>query len=560
MLTRIIKALSEMPFASEAELADFLGVSRSVVHRALKVLRKAGFAGRVWHGTPQVAPCYRHYMTRRGIEEASRMIGLKSAAEYVRAYPMSSQWLRILIQRMDAVVAVYRVAAMMSPGIDGLRARVSFYRRGSCDALITLHDGRSFGIVRQGVALKRARLNDRLRAIHQGRRPRPGTVLILTPSPWERDVTADYWRSKALMGAFVAAETADTLTDADRPAWRPISSLTWDLESAKQVSAQGSAGDDMLASSPARTRASIPDPDAGVSAAPTFRLTEDEKKAFAIITDHAMISRQELRQWMGSLESRISQILRSLVDTWGLVERHGKRGCYRYTLSDEGAKYIAYRDRTQLSSTRGRWSTVPLAVPQGKRKFYAGHLVDTWARQPEHTEDTHWFLSRLAAETRHDSASTLVWTVPEWRSERAFHWNQWSITPDAVGMMIAGGARVPFFLERERHAKYRGGIRKKLGPYERYYDSPFTQGDLPPFPVALFVVDSEKIEERYLTTAAEDKLSLPILVSCMPELVQNGILGRAWRPLWEPPSTPRMSLSELAGYAWRRIDKRMARR
>ena len=46
----------------------------------------------------------------------------------------------------------------MSPGIDGLRPHMEFHRRGRFDATITLHDGRNFGIVRQGPALRRRSL------------------------------------------------------------------------------------------------------------------------------------------------------------------------------------------------------------------------------------------------------------------------------------------------------------------------------------------------------------------------------------------------------------------
>ncbi len=78
---------------------------------------------------------------------------------------MSKEWLTLLIRRMDAVAAVYRLAASPSPGIDGLRSRVEFHRRGRFDASITRHDGRSFGVVRPGPALRRRSLYDRLRAI-----------------------------------------------------------------------------------------------------------------------------------------------------------------------------------------------------------------------------------------------------------------------------------------------------------------------------------------------------------------------------------------------------------
>ena len=68
----------------------------------------------------------------------------------MRAYPVSREWLALLIRRMDAVDAVYRLAASLSPGIDGLRSHVEFHRRGRFDATITLHDGRTFGVVRRG--------------------------------------------------------------------------------------------------------------------------------------------------------------------------------------------------------------------------------------------------------------------------------------------------------------------------------------------------------------------------------------------------------------------------
>ena len=76
------------------------------------------------------------------------MLGFATPSDFVRAYPMSREWLTLLIRRMDAVASVYRLAASMSPGTDGLPSKVEFHRRGRFDATITLHDGRSFGVVR----------------------------------------------------------------------------------------------------------------------------------------------------------------------------------------------------------------------------------------------------------------------------------------------------------------------------------------------------------------------------------------------------------------------------
>ena len=66
------------------------------------------------------------------------MLGFDTPSALVRAYPMSKEWLTLLIRRMDAVASIYRLAASMSPGIEGLRSHLEFHRRDRFDATITL--------------------------------------------------------------------------------------------------------------------------------------------------------------------------------------------------------------------------------------------------------------------------------------------------------------------------------------------------------------------------------------------------------------------------------------
>ena len=115
--------------------------------------------------TAHLPSSHRYYLTANGIGEAAGLLGLATPSDFVRAYPMSREWLALFIRRMDSVAAVYRLAASISPGTGSLRSHVEFHRRGRLDATITLHDGRSFGVVRQGLALRRRSLYDRLRAI-----------------------------------------------------------------------------------------------------------------------------------------------------------------------------------------------------------------------------------------------------------------------------------------------------------------------------------------------------------------------------------------------------------
>ncbi len=119
---------------------------------------------------------------------------------------------------------------------------------------------------------------------------------------------------------------------------------------------------------------------------------------------------------------------------------------------------------------------------------------------------------------------------------------------------------MPFYLEHELRARHPRGVAARLRPYERYYYSTEHEDDQPPFPITLFVVDTEEVEDTYVSTAARmTRMSLPILVSCIPVLSTTGILGPSWRPLWEPES-PRLHLSALANYQWDSLYHRMRHR
>lgn len=140
---QLLDALSRMPFIDSVELALILGEPRSTVHRALTGLLAEGIAGRVSHGTVHLPSSRRRYLTANGVREATGALGFDTPSDYVRAYPMSREWLTLFIRRMDTVASVYRLAATMSPGSDGLRTRMEFHRRGRFDAAITLNVGHS---------------------------------------------------------------------------------------------------------------------------------------------------------------------------------------------------------------------------------------------------------------------------------------------------------------------------------------------------------------------------------------------------------------------------------
>ena len=558
---QLLDALSRTPFIDSAELARILGEAHATVHRALTGLLADDIAGRVSHGTAHLPSSQRYYLTANGIRQAAELLGFATPSDFVRAYPVSREWLTLLIRRLDAVASIYRLAASLSPGIDGLRSRVEFHRRGRFDATITLHDGRSFGVVRQGLALRRRSLYDRLRAIAEyDYIRRPGTILILVPSVWEERLTTRFCEERNIRDCYVAVESRESLERRDLRLWCCTS---WVIGSSffslKAVIARNSPGGGPGSQSPERKRASIPHPERMAQAAPVFGVSPSEKRTLDLITDHPMIAREHLAVWLGVSEGRVSQMMRNLVNTWDLVERRGKRGDTRYTLSGEGIRYVTHRDRAQLPTTQGIWSTALTTDKQGRRR-HVGHRIETWARQTKHADGITWFLSKLEAETKADPHSELEWSVPTARSDRAYNWGDSAIAPDAVGHLLAGGLHIPFYFEHELRARHPRGVIARLRPYERYYWSPEHEHDQPPFPTTLFVVDTEDVEDTYVSTAAQmSRMSLPILVSCIPVLSTEGILGRSWRPLWEPESS-RLPLSGLSAYQWDSLYHRMRHR
>ena len=131
---QVLDSLGRMPFVDSAELALILADPHATIHRALAGLLADGIVGRVSHGTAHLPSSQRYYLTAWGISEAPEILGFQTPSDFVRAYPVSREWLALLIRRMDAVAAVYRLASSLSPGVDGLRSHVEFHRRGRFDS------------------------------------------------------------------------------------------------------------------------------------------------------------------------------------------------------------------------------------------------------------------------------------------------------------------------------------------------------------------------------------------------------------------------------------------
>ena len=100
----------------------------------------------------------------------------------LRSRAVSQQWRRILLERLDAVASIYRLASAVVSAAHPVCLRL--YRAAPLDAAMLRPGGRTPGVVRQGPAADCAAFAKRLWRLGQG--PLPGAVLVLT-SCWRTE-------------------------------------------------------------------------------------------------------------------------------------------------------------------------------------------------------------------------------------------------------------------------------------------------------------------------------------------------------------------------------------
>ena len=109
----LFRRLAAMPFLDRIEMAALSGWSQSAVYGAARQLEDDGLIASVPHGTELVAPTRRFHLTADGLrrlaqEENADLEGL------LLDLPVSARWRRVLLERLDAVAVVYRLASAVA--------------------------------------------------------------------------------------------------------------------------------------------------------------------------------------------------------------------------------------------------------------------------------------------------------------------------------------------------------------------------------------------------------------------------------------------------------------
>ena len=517
----LLRTLAEMPFLDRLELASVTGWSRGAVYRGVGRLERDGCAASVPHATGVVALTRRCHLTADGLRRLAEMEGT-GVEELLRLHPVSDRWRRILLERLDGVAVIYRLAAAVSNLAHSIGFR--WYRAAPLDAAMTSSGGLTLGILRQGRTADRTGFAKRIWRLGQG--PLPGLVLILIPD----EVSLRHARrllARTPVNALLALEADAVSAGPGHRIWRPpAGNATLDLRYALE---RLRPGGELPVEEPL-AQAALPGDD--VDALPIL-LKPAEKSALDLLADWPWLSRRELAALLAVSEPRVSQLAVSM-EGHGLATRPRGAGG-RLALSDRGLALLARRDRASVSAARKRWSAAPVdrSRPLHWRNVSGGRSRQL-LRNLEHTAAVHRFIADLAAQAR-----ALGWDTaqldPPHRASRHFphQGGRRSVHPDAFGLLRQERKAWAFLLEWERRAVRPATMSQRLAPYLRYYSTPRPTDDHGVRPGVLVVFDDDiaaghflRLAERELNRAG---VNVPLRVSHRSVINALGPLGPAWR-------------------------------
>ena len=511
--------LAWTPLLDRLEMVCVSGWSRSAVYEAVERLEEGGFAASIPHASDLTPPTRRYCLTADGL----RRLALDEDTtldHLLRTRPVSHQWRRILLERLDAIAAVYRLASAVAKAARPVRLRL--YRANPLDAAMMLPGGRTVGVVRQGPVADRTAFSNRLWRLSEG--PLPGAVLVLT-SDEVRLRHARRLLDRTPVNAFLALERDAVLADADAPIWRPPR-VNAALDLSRELKRM-SPGGRLPAEAPLSRTALPGDIAADASHALPALLKPAEKRALDLLADWPWMLQRDMAGLMALSETRVSRSTTPL-EGFGLVARIPAAGG-RLALTDRGLAVLARRDRASVAVARKRWSVAPID-PDGPAEWrnVTGGRSRQLLRNMEHTASVHTFISALAEQSRSLRWETVQLDPPHRASRRFRHGDTMrSINPDAFGVLRRGPVTWPFFLEWERRAVRPSTMSARLAPYLRYYSSHRPTDDHGVRPDVLVVFDDDLAATHFLSVAHEEMQAL-------------GPLGRAWRTPgdWEPAHLP----------------------
>ena len=521
--------LSRAPLLDRLELAALSGWSRSAVYRTVAALERERLIEPVAHASELIAPTRRYTLTAAGLRRLAESEGVELEG-LLRERPVSERARRLLMGRIDALAALYRLSCAVADLAFPIEVRG--YRAAPVDLGLRLADGRTIALLRLGRVNERSSVARRLARLRDG--PAFAAVFALAPDETRLRDAARRLRSMP-QPCFLALEGDAVQAGPGARIWRAPSaaaalSLREALDLAGPHKTWPAERPQAHVSSPAPKCSSGGPADWILSA----RLGPSEKRCLDLIGDWPWLRLDHLAALLGVSRVRLRGLLRRASE-WGLIVRANLAGRTRLALSDRGLAVLARRDRASVGEMRKRWSAEGVALDAALDwRSVKGTRSRQLLRHLDHTEAVHGFLAALAEQARMNG-SELIQLDPPQRASRYFRFDGrlHSVQPDAFGALRRDGREQPFFLEWERRAIRPSTMAARLAPYLRYHSSRRPVEDHGAPPLVLVAFEDELAADHFLRVAREETnrvgVNLPLFVSDRDTVADRGPLGSAWR-------------------------------
>ena len=462
--TELLRRLAAMPFLDRPEMVAVSGRSRGAVYETVKKLEIGGLVASVPHATPLIPSTRRYCLTAAGLHRLAREEGM-TVDELLARCPVSEQGRCVLLERLDAAAVVYRLASALSNVAFPIHFR--WYRAMPMDAAMTLPDGRTVAVVRQGLTADRTAFSKRLWRLREALRP--SAVLLLMPDE-VRLRHARRFMAGAPSIAFLALERDAAAAGASAPIWRPPSGpvlldLRTALSYARRRGAWPAEEQPSKVFLPGEITLEGPEYEVPGWMLPAL-LKPAEKRAVDLLSDWPWIAPAHLGELLGVKRSMLSRILVRLQGQGLAVDLHVE-GSRRLALADRGLAMLARRDRSSVGAARKRWSVTP-TDPKATLDWrnVSGRRSRQLLRNVEHTGAVHWFVAVLERQAHSRSREVVQFDPPRPASRYFRHGDRLrSIQPDAFCVLRRGESTWPFFLEWERRAVRPATMATRIAPY-----------------------------------------------------------------------------------------------
>ena len=586
----VVRLVGRMPFVASGEVHDLLGLDAE--HRTGRVMRRLEGLGYVTSLKTAESMRYGHAassycLTEQGIERLAGLDGI-GVDDVYESYPVSLQWRRALLRRMEAVDVFYRLCRWVAvvrragaitfdegeeEGDSGEYAvgqpseeTLFWWRRTEwLDGTIAFGEGngaRGVRVLRVGSTRTRKATLHHLGSMMESWRKRGvEKVIILVPGYTELRHVEQWLRSNAtFIQAFCLVEhelrELEPWTDltVSRPERYGSEQLSlW--QTFNGLRGRRSGEGDKLDGFEPHAKAIVP-PDTILTSGRSDRAT----LVGASLNRRERICLQAVSDWPLALRGHLlglkdvsERAFKSLFDM-GLILYAWDDRRARVLLSDEGMRYVAYRDRSSLGELKKKWGydllgkaepeqknlkSFPVkgkGLRKGQRVRAEGGKLRTVSRQLAHLDGTNEFFCALGAGTQ---GFDVVEVLPTHRGERwaKIRGRNRAILPDGSFVAKTPEGAEPFAVEFERRAvDRRKAMENRLRPYKNYYDAVRSFGDYGTTALnTLFVFETvahasalaNVCNSSYMARTSRGN-QLPIYISSIEAIRENGIWSKIW--------------------------------